>query len=89
MMIRKGTEADLDGVNEGYEELLRHEKEHGAYTVWELGVYPTRNSAKMCIRDSLSLCKNKHENFYDSILHDTGKKGKLQAYEEVLFPFLL
>ena len=28
MMIRKGTEADLDGVNEGYEELLRHEKLH-------------------------------------------------------------
>ena len=46
MMIRKGTEADLDGVNEGYEELLRYEKKHGAYTVWELGVYPTRNSAK-------------------------------------------
>ena len=43
MMIRKGTEADLDGVNEGYEELLRYEKKHGAYTVWELGVYPTRN----------------------------------------------
>ena len=45
-MIRKATEADLDGVNDGYEELLYYEKEHGAYTVWQLGVYPTRTSAK-------------------------------------------
>ena len=28
-MIRKATEADLDGVNDGYEELLYYEKEHG------------------------------------------------------------
>lgn len=45
-MIRKATEADLDDVNDGYEELLYYEREHGAYTVWELGVYPTQESAK-------------------------------------------
>ena len=45
-MIRKAIEADLYGVNDGYEELLYYEKEHGAYTVWQLGVYPTRSSAK-------------------------------------------
>lgn len=45
-MIRKAIEADLDDVNDGYEELLYYEKEHGAYTVWQLGVYPTRSSAK-------------------------------------------
>lgn len=50
-MIRKATEADLDGVNDGYEELLYYEKEHGAYTVWELGVYPTRSSAKKSLEE--------------------------------------
>ena len=50
-MIRKATEADLDGVTDGYEELLYYEKEHGAYTVWELGVYPTRSSAKKSLEE--------------------------------------
>lgn len=50
-MIRKATAADLDGVNDGYEELLYYEKEHGAYTVWELGVYPTRASAQKSLEE--------------------------------------
>ncbi len=50
-MIRKATEADLDDVNNGYEELLYYEQEHGAYTVWELGVYPTRDSAKKSLEE--------------------------------------
>ena len=41
----------MDGVNDGYEELLYYEKEHGAYTVWELGVYPTRSSAKKSLEE--------------------------------------
>lgn len=45
-MIRKGTLQDIDAVEAGYTELLLHEQEHGAYTVWKLGVYPTRETAE-------------------------------------------
>lgn len=45
-MIRKAVLRDIDEVEKSYVELLLHEKEHGAYTVWELGVYPTRETAQ-------------------------------------------
>lgn len=45
-MIRKALLQDIDQVEKGYTELLLHEREHGAYTVWELGVYPTRETAE-------------------------------------------
>lgn len=45
-MIRKAVLQDIDQVESGYTELLLHEQEHGAYTVWELGVYPTRETAQ-------------------------------------------
>ena len=32
-MIRKAIQTDIDEVESGYLELLRHEKEHGAFTV--------------------------------------------------------
>lgn len=45
-MIRKATLQDINQVEKSYIELLLHEKEHGAYTVWQLGVYPTRETAE-------------------------------------------
>lgn len=45
-MIRKAVLQDIDKVEEGYIELLRHEKKYGAYTVWQEGVYPTRKTAE-------------------------------------------
>ena len=46
MIFRKATEADLDAVEAGYTELLAHERDHGAWTAWKLGVYPTRATAR-------------------------------------------
>lgn len=45
-MIRKALLQDIDNVENSYIELLLHEQEHGAYTVWKLGVYPTRETAE-------------------------------------------
>lgn len=45
-MIRKAVLQDIDQIEKSYEELLLYEKEHGAYTVWQLGVYPTRETAQ-------------------------------------------
>lgn len=50
-IIRKATWSDIDAVEKSYTELLLHEKEHGAYTVWELGVYPTRETAEKSVEE--------------------------------------
>lgn len=44
-MIRKAEKQDIDPIENSYTELFLHEKEHGAYTVWQQGVYPTRKTA--------------------------------------------
>lgn len=50
-MIRKATWQDIDPVEKSYIELLLYEQEHGAYTVWKLGVYPTRATAEKSVRE--------------------------------------
>ncbi len=45
-MIRRAELRDIDEVEKSYIELLLHEKKYGAYTVWKLGVYPTRETAE-------------------------------------------
>lgn len=50
-MIRKAVLQDIDEAEKCYVELLLHEQEHGAYTAWELGVYPTRETAEKGIAD--------------------------------------
>lgn len=45
-MIRRAVMMDLDSIEEGYREHFSYEKEHGAYTVFQEGVYPTRNDAE-------------------------------------------
>ena len=58
-MIRKANSTDIDQVENGYLELLRHEKEHGAYTVWQEGVYPTRKTAETALSEgSLYVMEN-------------------------------
>ena len=49
--VRKAEDRDIDAVDEAYTELLLHEREHGAYTAWQLGVYPTRETAKKGLAD--------------------------------------
>lgn len=50
-MIRKAELRDIDGVERNYAEILLHEKEHVAYTVWKSGVYPTRETAEKGLTD--------------------------------------
>lgn len=50
-MIRKATSQDIEQVENSYTELLLHEKEHGAYTVWQLGVYPTKTTAEKALSE--------------------------------------
>lgn len=50
-MIRKAVSQDIDQVEKSYIEFLLHEQEHGAYTVWKSGVYPTRETAEKSFQD--------------------------------------
>jgi len=50
-MIRKAVSQDIEQVENSYVELLLHEQEHGAYTVWKLGVYPTRLTAEKALAE--------------------------------------
>lgn len=50
-MIRKAVLQDIDQVEKSYIELLLHEQEYGAYTVWKPGVYPTRETAEKSFAD--------------------------------------
>lgn len=45
-MIRKAAEQDIAFIGKTYTELLRYEEEHGGYSNWRLGVYPTDRSAE-------------------------------------------
>lgn len=44
-MIRKAAAADIDAIVASYDELFAHEREHGSFTQWIQGVYPTRETA--------------------------------------------
>lgn len=50
-MIRKAVLQDISAVEQVYTELLLYEKEHNAYTIWQLGVYPTRETAEKSLSD--------------------------------------
>ena len=51
-MIRKAVLQDLDKVENGYNELFIYEKEHGAYTVWEQEIYPTKETIIKSLSDN-------------------------------------
>ena len=45
LVIRKAILADIDSVEDTYNEHFIYEKEHGSFTVFKKGVYPTREDA--------------------------------------------
>lgn len=53
-MFRKAIFDDLDSVESIYDKILQYEDTHEKYTVFQKGVYPTRETAKKALRtDSL------------------------------------
>lgn len=48
-MIRKATLNDIEQIEDTYNEHFKHEIEHGAFTVFKKGVYPTRKDAEKAI----------------------------------------
>lgn len=50
-MIRQATPDDLGWIEDTYNEHFLYEKEHGAFTVFQRDVYPTRRDAEKAITD--------------------------------------
>ena len=71
-MIRIAKPTDIDEVEKCYTELLLYEKENGAYTVWQLGVYPTRQTAESTLENnSLYVMEQSGELCASMILNQT------------------
>lgn len=91
-MIRKATSKDIDAVEKGYIEHLLYEQEHTAYTVWKLGVYPTRDTAEKAVaEESLYVLEQDGEICASMIFNHTQPKEyahipwKYQARPEEVF----
>lgn len=50
-MIRQAKQKDIDGVELNYITLILRDKEQGPYTVFEIGVYPTRATAQNALEE--------------------------------------
>lgn len=50
-MIRKAEQQDIDAVDAIYTEILLYEETHTKYTVFELGVYPTKQIAEKALAE--------------------------------------
>lgn len=48
-MIRKAVPQDIESVENIYNELLKYEQENGAFTAWQAGIYPTRQTAEKAL----------------------------------------
>lgn len=74
-MVRKAVPSDIDGVEKSYTELLTHEKEYGAFTVWELGIYPTRETAENALStESLYVIEQMNEICASMVLNQVQPK---------------
>lgn len=76
MIFRKATTADIDSVEQSYVEYLEYEQIHGAWTVWKLGVYPTRQTAEESVeKGTLYVLEDEDEILASIILnHDQAKE---------------
>ena len=48
-MIRKATFDDIESIEDTYNEHFKHEMEHGAFTVFKKGIYPTGKDAEKAV----------------------------------------
>lgn len=69
-MIRLAMVTDLDSIEETYREHFAHEKEHGAYTVFREGVYPTRRDAEKALLNNALFVYEDKGSVMGSIIFD-------------------
>ena len=60
-MIRAATAADLDAIVSGYQAHFAHEREHGAYTVFQENVYPIPRPCRSRAASTRFVCVHKRK----------------------------
>lgn len=96
-MIRKATFDDIGLIEETYHEHFIHEIEHGAFTVFKKGIYPTRKDAEKAIRDETLYVYEENNSIAGSIIVDGVQPeeykgfvwGKTLSNDEVMVIHLL
>jgi len=79
-MIRQATFNDLELIEDTYNEHFRHEIEHGAFTVFKKGVYPTKKDAEKAINSGTLYVYEVDDNIAGSIIVD---KVQPIEYEDI------
>ena len=79
-MIRQATFNDLELIEDTYNEYFSHEIEHGAFTVFKKGVYPTKKDAEKAINSGTLYVYEVDGNISGSIIVD---KVQPIEYEDI------
>ena len=82
-MIRQAVWPDLDSIEAGYREHFLYEKEHGAFTVFREGVYPTRKDAEKALKKNSLYIYEENGNTAGSMILD-GEQP--EEYKEINWP---
>lgn len=67
-MIRKATLNDIELIEDTYNEHFKHEIEHGAFTVFKKGIYPTRKDAEKAVNTGTLYVYEDNNNIAGSII---------------------
>ena len=81
-MLRQATDADLNQVEEGYQKHFLHEKEHGAFTVFREGVYPTRADAAKALARGALYVYDENGKILGSIIADRNQPDEYETPAE-------
>ena len=82
-MIRQAVPADLDEIEQSYQEHFLHERLHGAYTVFQEGIYPTRRHAEQALADGALYVYEEAGAILGSVILD---RRQPQAYQTIHWP---
>lgn len=69
-MIRKATFEDIELIENTYNEHFMNEIEHGAFTVFKKGIYPTRKDAEKAMNNGSLYVYEENHNIAGSIIVD-------------------
>ena len=83
-MIRKATFDDVELIEDMYNEHFKHEIEHGAFTIFKKGVYPTREDAAKAVNAGTLYVCEQNSNIAGSIIVDSVQPAK---YAEIVWGY--
>lgn len=75
-MIRKATLHDIELIEDTYNEHFAYELEHGAYTIFKKGIYPTGKDAQRAVNAGTMYVYEENGNVAGSIIVDNAQPAE-------------